>query len=343
MITVRRHILPILILFSLSCSREQIIEQPQQDNAPMVVALFNPYGLGDLTREDQICKGIMSTASREGLRTLLMSPYYWVNGVSSLSACTNRLKDDPAPHLYIIASGYDRYKDEIIRAVRADDHASLLLIDPNSEWESGASITVSPYASAYMAGVLAALIDTVDYTVCHYYSNDVGMNDIMQGFNEGFLSHQGTMIDNLDSYNPFLDEEEETLTCSKVSFSPVQYYLNQYADFVVFADKYQYRNILNCPEAADQYRFLGIDANVSDYSPKVPFSCVRHLDKATEHCIMQWLSAEGLPKNQWYGLDSEYSELILSPGYEYLQPSADSIYAEALQKERNRSISDETR
>ena len=55
-------------------------------------------------------------------------------------------------------------------------------------------------------------------------------------------------------------------------------------------------------------RYAGIDHDV--LSPNSPISCVKHIDRALELCIRQWLSPQGLPKHQSLGLADGYTEVI---------------------------------
>ncbi len=85
---------------------------------------------------------------------------------------------------------------------------------------------------------------------------------------------------------------------------------------------------------------MGIDK--VNMSTSCSFSAVKHTDNVVEHCIGQWLSAEGLPKHQSLGLAEGYTEMIFHPVNSSLWILYDSavpedvrqtIHEEAIRKE----------
>lgn len=334
-----KHIIFLTIFCCLcsSCSKSDDSEgRSVTDSRPVVVALFTPFGLGDVTREDVICKGIINAAQQKGLKTIILPPqYYRESGYNSLLSTIKSLSSADAPHLYFIVSGYDRYMNDIIDALKQDKNGQLLVEGPSTGAAEIHNITLSPYGASYVAGTLAARMypDEEQAIDILYDSSDYGMRETALGFADGCNSIRTAPPYMMDYFDP--DDDEGFYFSYGGTYG--LYEFNSFTNFLLPCHKNYYRTLVTCPEMAQTFHFLGIDSDLSSYSHMVPFSSVRHFDKAIEHCITQWLSPEGLPHSQWYGLGSEYVELTVSPGYEYLQPYADAVFNEAKEKETERN------
>lgn len=332
---MNRHALLILagLLTLLSCGRDK--GQDTAEIRPMAVVLFSPYGMQDMIREQKMCEGFMSAVGSEDIRSLLLAPLYDnAVGIDMLKTAMNRLKDDPAPHLFIIAgSGYrqDQISD-VIASMEGHDHDRLLIIGPAAENDTLDRVEVCSYGAAYMAGVLAARMFPAEDAVIGgcYDPRDRSLQETGDGFCDGMDSRKpgGAGLWNVTQ------SAMQDMYFSKVDNMGVLFEYNEVYDFAVFAFKPWLRTLVSCPESVRSYYVLGIDADLSIYSPNIPFSCVRHMDRLIEDCIRQWLSDEGLPHEQWYGLDSEYVTLTLSPAFGHLQAAADSVFSEAVRMER---------
>ena len=93
-------------------------------------------------------------------------------------------------------------------------------------------------------------------------------------------------------------------------------------------------------ENISSYAVMGIDK--VNMSASCSHSAVKHADDVVEHCIRQWLSAEGMPKHQSLGLAEGYTELVFHPANTSIWIIYDSdvpedlrqtIHEEAIRKE----------
>ena len=72
---------------------------------------------------------------------------------------------------------------------------------------------------------------------------------------------------------------------------------------------------------------------MSMYSSQVPFSVVRHVDKAAKLCIKQWVADGKIPHFQRLGLEEGYTELVISKGYEKLSQTVAENLSDAIRME----------
>ena len=86
-------------------------------------------------------------------------------------------------------------------------------------------------------------------------------------------------------------------------------------------------------EHPSSFYTVGIDADMERYSSRVPFSCVKRMDKAVAELVRQWRGGE-LPRVQSWGLASGYVDVVVSSRYAgRLDAVKASLHDEAIGKE----------
>ena len=325
----------IWLLTAVSCSKDGQPQGEEMDNTPVVVMLCSPYGLGDINYEDRMLAAIERKAKEKSLRTYVISPLYRGSGKDDMLEYMEKHRDG-VKRLYVVFSPvYDQYfgfMEELSEALPADETSQLLLVGQPSELDIH-TVEINTYGLYYTAGVLAAKLTEgeEDAIYCDY---DLGDEYLVQG-GAGF---RDAVVANVD-YEPRIYgedcmDDEEYYYLEQYLSSDVYVY-NDFGRFCLFLRQPIFKAaVLRDPQMIHTYYTAGLDLDCSLYSDRVAFSCVRHVDRLMENCIDQWLSAEGLPKSQSYGFDSEYCSLVVSPGYEYLQPFADACREEALTGEK---------
>ena len=79
---------------------------------------------------------------------------------------------------------------------------------------------------------------------------------------------------------------------------------------------------------------MGIDKEYR--TPRSRLSVVKHIDRAVDRCIRQWLFSEGMPKHQSLGLASGYTEVV-RPYMDYPEQYMAEVY-EQLTEEKLKEI-----
>ena len=333
----------VLLLSVSSCSKDDSPSGEQLDQSPIVVMLCSPNGPGDVNYEDRMLSAVERKAKEKGLRTYVISPSSRPSGKAEMLDYMAKHKDG-IKRLYVVLSPvYDRYVglEELAAALPADSTSQLLAIGPPSTLNIHTA-EINTYGLYYTAGVLAAKFTEgeEDTPFCEGDAGDEYMLQASLGFKDSICSKTDFEKALADDRLYVYGEDEQMLEDEK------DYYLFQYlygdiywyndlSPFCLFLTKPIFKaTVLRDPQTIRNYYTAGVDMDCSIYSNRVAFSCVRHVDRLMENCIDQWLSAEGLPKSQSYGFDSEYCSLVVSPGYEYLQPYADACREEALAGEK---------
>lgn len=342
MITVlKRYSLLIMVLYAvmLSCSRDVNTiychdpEEPLPSTAPLVTVIYNADALGDRSYNDIIYRGVEHVARENGLRTAQLSPQDYEEGLSYLKTMFDRVSAnvmDSVRQLYIIcAAGYDDY-------IRANNHlfennpyADLLYLETSDSLVGKGSTLHLPYYGAMYE--MGALLPVLDRELLFIAANpvDVTVSKSVEGFASGFncdyydvdynryyqtvWNDYDTVIDVADKNLRIMylgSESGDGFNVPDSTLLRITGYMMGGMDSptaipVCGGSGYQLCYLIDILNAG---RYAGIDHDV--LSPNSPISCVKHIDRALELCIRQWLSPQGLPKHQSLGLADGYTEVI---------------------------------
>ena len=347
-----RRLLTFSILFgamvSTSCTKDgDIIYQPdledQASTAPLVTVIYDPNALGDRGYNDLIYKGVEQAARRHGLRTMQLSPTTASEGLAYLQRMlqTMTATEDTIRRLFIVAAAsYDDFIRKYNSQLEANPRTDLLYIETNTPLEGKGSTFYMPYYGAmYEAGAIAP-IESPEVLL-------VGANPLVEtvalaikGFTDGFES----------SPIALKDKSQKKLVTAWLSdkvyggftvpdSTALQLMRNQqwqsYSHLIVPVCGGAGATFQRFCELLAIYSYVGIDCEV--LSHHCNFSVVKHIDRAINRCIDQWLSPDGIPKHQTFGLADGYTEVVLHP----YSDTSKSTYAELLSEETQQSIHQE--
>ena len=320
----KRWILVLLsVLVFAACTKDgDTIYQPDPDEpkastAPLVTVIYGMDALGDRSYNDLIFQGVEKTARENGLRTMQMSPTSYEEGLAYLQTMfqtVSATKTDTVRRLFIVcAAGYDGYIRQNAHLFAENPNADLLYLetpDPLPEG-CGSTLYMPYYGAMYEAGAIAPYIKTQQLIIA---SNPVDetVAGAVSGFSDGF---------NTDYYNLHWSYETKQLdTLYLASGAGQGYNIPDSTALQIFND-YKYVNasfIPICGGASTKFYYLanvlvrfyiGVDVDNDNYYCNL--SAVKHIDRAVQMCIAQWLSPEGMPRHQVLGLASGYTEAIV--------------------------------
>ena len=342
----------VMSLAFLACTKEgDIIYEPdpadQPSVTPLVSVIYDPGALGDMTYNDLIYEGVERAAVNNGLSTRQLSPRTKEEGLRYLSALIDQMSNttDTTRQLLIVAgSSYDEYLRANNKRLEANPNADLLYFETTQPLEGkGSSIHIRFYGAMYEAGAITPFF-TPEVLLVAANPHDSGATDAVAGFQDGFLT---------DYVNPDRGEKKifrEYLSDEAGSgytiadSTALQMMLSQpwsiYTRMIIPVCGGSSAVFRRLVENISSYAVMGIDK--VNMSTSCSYSAVKHTDDVVEHCIGQWLSAEGLPKHQSLGLADGYTELVFHPAntsmwilYDSAVPEdvRQTIHEEAIRKE----------
>lgn len=354
----RRTVYTVVTLVTLlwSCDEGETVVMPNPDDpvastAPLVTVIYDPDALGDRSYNDLIYQGVEEAAQRYGLRTMQLSPQTVAEGETYIETLFSQLAaaTDTVRRLTIVAgSSYDTLLRRSNSLLEQNSRAALLYLETDTPLEGKGSTLYLPYYGAmYEAGAVTPVI-TSNTLVIGANPEDQTVGDAIAGFCDGYdsgyfeagdagLDHSFVVTYLADHAGQGYNVEDSMairLICN-VEKKPVVLVPICGGSSTVFC---RLADILG-----GGYFYMGVDrATPSLFSY---YSVVKHIDRAVDLCISQWLSSEGMPKHQRLGLASGYTEMVVHPteGFvsNYLNgiltdESRAALHEEAVRRERLR-------
>ncbi len=349
-------------LFLLPLLFAACTDMPSEDTETkrIVYVFYTPHGLGDLSFCDSICRGVTQSELKYGFSKADIVPDSWAVAEDTLCTLLTYLRDtkaSPKTALCIFCDTLYLSLLEKHQTLFSAGLATFLAFDmresdiPHSLKDAFSSVDMPFYGVCYEAGALTkALYEAAPSNkktlIISADKNRSDLNDAIKGFAQGLgiqqipeiiLSSNHEAASNLDVYyitadEPFnaagflyqqsawiFDREYSTVfpLCGGSIMGLIRYNREQERQSTVFCT-------------------IGMDADMSIYTEKVPFSVVKHADKAVSRCIAQWQSDGSIPRCQSFGLESGYLEMLISeksPHKTSLMQTLQSIHQTAIEQE----------
>ena len=342
----------ILLVIFVACTKDgdvvyEFDPADQASTQPLVTVIYDPGALGDLAYNDLICEGVERAASRNGLRVRQFSPRNRDDGLTILSGVINQMSNatDTTRQLLIVAgSSYDEFLRANNRRLEANPRADLLYFETSKPLEGkGCSIHIRFYGAMYEAGAVTPFFSP-EVLIVAANPHDSGITDAVAGFQDGILTgYVRPDRGEIKIFHEYLSDEAGSgysiadSTALRLMYSQPWSIYERMIIPVCGGSSAVFRRLA---ENISLYAVMGIDkVNMSTSSP---YTAVKHADDAVEHCISQWLSADGMPKHQSLGLANGYTGLTFHPAdtsmwtlYNTFVPEdlRQTIHEEAIRKE----------
>lgn len=344
----------LFILLSASCSKDgDTIFVPDPNDMPktnpLVTVVYDPDALGDRSYNDLIYQGVENAAMKHGLRTFQMSPSSLEEGKANLENMFLHLsqKPDTIRRLIIVTSqAYDAYIRENSSRLESNPYVDLLYLETNTPLASkGSTLFLQYYGAMYEAGVYSSAFVPNALVIGANPKNEP-VHDAIQGFTDGFMTDHFVLDDKHVTTAYIGEEMNEGFEIEDSKAITMLYKDNKKKGIVVpicggaANSFYRMIEMFEIYDREDKYIYMGVDDVKTSVFSFV--SAVKHIDKVIELCIDQWMSKEGMPKHQSFGLESGYTETILTPFTETMSKDLKNrlpddilktIHAEAVRKE----------
>lgn len=343
-----------LVLLLASCTEDgDIFYVPDPNDiaktSPLVTVLYDPDALGDRSYNDLIYQGVEDAALKHELRTQQISPASVEEGTAYLKNLFKSLSQTPDTirRLIVVTSqAYDTFLRENSHLLKDNPYVDLLYLETSNPLpDKGSTLFVQYYGAMYESGVVASAFTPYAYVIGANPKNE-SVNDALMGFSNGFMTE-------------YFNVDDKDLWVNYIAMGPTEGF--EVEDSRVLEILYKDENkkgivVPICGGAGNSfYRiietfeiymmqntffYMGVDdVRISPFSF---VSAVKHIDRIVELCVDQWMSGEGIPKHQHFGLESGYTEMVLTPFDTNVQDHIDEyfpgdflqkIHQEALRKE----------
>lgn len=319
---MRRTGIWIAVLLLASCTKEgDTIYMPdpneeQASTAPLVTVIYGDNSLGDRSYCDMIYEGVERTAQELGLRTMQLSPQSTEEGLQYLELMMRQMEaaTDTVRRLFIVTSPvYDEYLRSNSSRLEANARADLLYLETDTPLPGKGSTLYLPYYGAmFEAG---AMMPALGPRVMLIGANrrEQAVVEAIQGFTDGFNADMTSSTEKKEKFlaTTFLDETGDggyDVADTTAMRMIHQWIADDIYDLVPICGG-AFNTFWRMNEIEmDGLFIMGIDKEYR--TPRSRLSVVKHIDRAVDRCIRQWLSSEGMPKHQSLGLASGYTEVV---------------------------------
>ena len=315
-------ILLMAVLLTAACKKDGdtiYLPDPSEEkanSAPLVTVIYGDNSLGDRSYCDMIYEAVERTALELGLRTMQLSPQSTEEGLQYLELMFRQMEaaKDTVRRLFIVTSPvYDEYLRNNSNRLAKNAHADLLYLETKTPLPGKGSTLYLPYYGAmFEAG---AIMPALGSRVMLIGANrrEQAVADAIQGFTDGFNSDMTSVTGKKEKYlgTTYLDETGDggySVADTTAMRMMHQWLADDIFDIVPVCGG-AFNTFWRMNEIESRAMFIvGIDNEY--HSRGSHLSVVKHIDRAMNLCIRQWLSSEGMPKHQSLGLASGYTEVI---------------------------------
>lgn len=332
-----------LLLLFAACTKEGDTiylpdpNEPTLSKAPLVTVVYDTEGIGDLGYNDLIFVGVERAAANFGLQTLHLTPESLSEGQGYLETAIQHMTStkDTIRRLLIVASPvYDDFIRKNNQRLAGNPHADLLFLETRNPLDGkGSSLYISYYGAMYEAGALSPYVAEKALIVGANPKNE-SVATAIKGFSDGAASCNMPLA--LQTF--YLSQEiDGGFSIADTTALHVMKNFSQSDSQMLLVPicggaSHTFGRLV---QLTYSYLLMGIDRQ-SESNYYSPLSAVKHIDRAVAQCIEQWLSVEGMPKHQAYGLASGYTEVVLHPMDSEIKKSL-----ETLTQEKKTEIHDE--
>lgn len=320
-----------VLLFSCDKDGDTIYKtdptEQQASTAPLVTVIYDAEGVGDLSYNDLIYRGVEEAAQKYNLRTLQLSPQTYAEGLLCLETWFQQMSQtsDSIRRLCIVASPvYDEFVRKNNRRLEQNKYADLLYLENKTPLEGKGATLYMPYEGAmYEAGNIVSLFAN-NITLIGANPVNESVAEAIKGFTDGFNDRQDDIARGGSDQEAFMEGTVQTLYLGEkagegfhIDDETALILLrdneinNEFSDMLIPVCGGAANTFVRLADITSAYTYMGVDcAQTSVFSH---LSAVKHIDRAIVQCISQWLSTEGMPKHQSFGLASGYTEVVLHP------------------------------
>ena len=329
-------------LLLLSCQKESktvYVVTDEDDAARDMVFFVSKKGqLGDLGYVDALYRGVVKGArSCDLMVSLVEFASDTSKTVTTLEYMLDYMQKEKADRRALVVIANDnlegllhRYEQVLTKAPNVD----FLLCESRDTTLPIYTVRIPQYGVWYQAGMLAAegLPDLDSVLIVNANAGEAELSDMSAGFSDAVRqSGSDIYVDNtwLAESSGGYDLAAETYRRSYGIDSCYNMVIPLCGGSAQGFFRYNREN-------PGSFYTVGVDTDMQLYSPRVPFSVVKHLERIMQEWIFDWWEGETeIPMHQEFGLEKRGTEIVIADSYQdLLGPVVGQYYDLAVQKER---------
>lgn len=341
-----RKLLPLLAAVVLaSCTKDgdtiYINDDLSEDSRPIVYFLSKKGSMGDLGYVDAVYRGVVKAANKGNmLLSQVELPTDTATMAFSLQYMLDYMKENAKSRKALVVIANDNLEyllHKFDEQIAASPNVQFLLSESSDTTLSVHTVKIRQYGAYYQAGkVVSQGMPDVDYAfICRANPNEPSINDMATGFKQAIDDDKAADTSKEFLYNDVsLSYDNGGYNLAETAYK-MSYFLDKVDVVLPLCGGTAQGFFRYNREHSDSFYTIGVDMDMQQYSSRVPFSVVKHIDQVVQDCVTKWANGETLPKHMEYGLESGYTELIYPSAYYFeLAPVGMKFYQESIEKEK---------
>lgn len=284
-----------VLLFLSACTIRDFFEKPDSPEH-LVRVLFSSGGLGDLSFNDGILRGILEEKEKTCFRLYYTSP---ADMVQAEQIIRQWQEEDNPESCYTILVGSEYA--ELIHRLRFDEFRSNWLILDTSEREMNiTALRYYGFGVSFLTGMAVRLYTHADTVAFVGGQNLDFIEECRNGFQDGFIHAGGREV--LSSY---LSDTPEGFASADKAYRLADSLYQKYTFIYAVAGGSNngiYEYLRKNPNVGGYTN--GVDVDQSDYSDRILGSVVKNIGECAGEYIREWVQGNPITEYKVYGLQS---------------------------------------
>lgn len=323
-----------LTLITVGCARDEIAKDCQQavSSPPTVTVIHSPNGLGDRGYNDLIFAGVQVSQKKHDFRLLTQVPDDMQEAELFFEDWLNDSTASGKQLLIMASSDFEYMIRSHKHQIPDDEQRKVLFLESRAQDLPAYTLYLPLYGACYQAGCVSLTLPYAAMKSAVVCANRLPgpIADGRQGFQDGFLDNGGLEVDTV-----FLADDDTGYAMANQFYQLCFDLEKEYAFVFPLAGGSNQGLLRFTREYPRTFYTAGMDVDQSDYSYRVAFSVVKHIDRTLELFLNLWMNEQDLPRNMSRGLASGDVEVVITSGYEdFLKEVLDACKNQAIEKEK---------
>ncbi|WP_099465707.1 BMP family ABC transporter substrate-binding protein [Parabacteroides provencensis] len=292
-----------------------------------VRVLFTPGGLGDLSYNDDIFRGILQEQKQTGFYLRYNNP---LNIEKAKETLEQWMAGNNSGNIYTIVAGSE-YEQYLKNRMPSFFSQNYLFFETDATDFTYPVFCFSGYGVSFLTGIMAySFIQADTAAYLGGQQKELYVEECYAGFRDGYLHAGGKeVVANYLSSNP------DGFVMSEQAYKMADSLYTHYPFLLAVAggaNNGVYQYLREHPQVKGYT--AGVDCDQSAYSSHIIGSMVKKTGDCVGAYIRQWIEGKNIPMRQLYGLESGYTYFQLADSYKpMLEHILKGNYCLAIEKE----------
>lgn len=314
-----------ILLLNAACSDKDDPSLPEPEF--IVRLLIAPSGLGDLSYNDNILRGVLEEQKEHSFQLEYAVP----EDKKEAEQILRRWQaDGDSPHHFTIlaASGYEGLARRCLSSVSTRNY---LLFDTRADDLPISTFHFTGYGVSFLAGIAAYTQTKAEKAVyLGGQQHETYIEDCYYGFRDGYLYAGGKEV-----VETYLSTAEGGFAMPHRAYEMADSLYRLYPFIYAMAGKSNTGIYHYLRENPGNGYTAGVDTDQSMYSDRIIGSMIKDIGGCIRRYIAMWMNGEELPARKFYTLESGYTSFQIADTYKAgLEKTLSASLPIAIQKEK---------